>query len=136
MKIRTVNFNNMGISNNTPYNRKKLEIIQNMINNGCQIITECERPNACIYLGYINKYVPLANYAAKVCEDGSYTEKYTRGMYSPLPSSMKTFYLRKVKYDKDGNTDSLERTIKIKNGKLVFKDETKETKKNKQITTR
>ena len=44
---------------------------------------------------------------------------------------MKTFYIRKVKQDKDGNRDALERTIRIKNGKLVFEDETKETVRNK-----
>ena len=132
MRIRTIGKRNIFINNFTKYGKKRNEVIQAMTEKGCQIIKEYkESCNSRVFLGYTNEYVTLANYAARVCRDGSYEEKYTKGMYSPLPSSMKTFYIRKVKQDKDGNRDALERTIRIKNGKLVFEDETKETVRNK-----
>ena len=84
---------------------------------------EYEKPNAYIYLGYINKYVTLANYSARVNEDGSYEETYKRKMRSPLPSSMQTIYLKKTTHDKDGFTNILEKTTKTKEGEIVSEQE-------------
>lgn len=123
MQIRTINISDIGISKNTQYGKKRLEVIQNMINKGCKIIKEYENQNAYVYFGYINKYVTLANYAARVNDDGSYEETYTRKMRSPFPSSMQTIYLKKTTHDRDGFTNILEKTTKTKGGEIVSEQE-------------
>ena len=124
MKIRTIGKSHIFINNFTKYGKKRNKFIKAMTDKGCKIIKEYhENCNSRVYLGYINEYVQLANYAVRICRDGSYEEKYTKGVYSPFPSSMKTFYISKVKQDKNGNITTLERTIQDKNDKVILNEQ-------------
>ena len=120
MKIKTVTDNNLRLNNLTKYGRMRNQIIQKMKDNGCQIIKEYrENCNSRVYLGYVNEFVRLANFSARVQRNGAYEEKYCMGIYSPIPSSAKTFYVEKVKNDDQNNEIISTRKIKIKNGVVV-----------------
>ena len=97
----------------------RLEAIDEIKDNGCKIIRE--RAIGCksrVILGYKNEYSDLASMAAKVSSDGSFEYKYSSAVYSPIPSSKKTYSIRKVKTDRHGNTDVEIKKLVTQDGKI------------------
>ena len=95
------------------------EAIDEIADNGCKVIKE--RVIGCksrVLLGYKNEYSDLAEVAARVSADGSFEYKYSSAIYSPIPSSKKTYSIRKVRTDKNGNTEVETKKLVTQDGKI------------------
>jgi len=126
MKTRVVDMNRISLNNLTRYGRKRNEAIWKMMDKGCEIIKEYrESCNTRVYIGYKSAYHTMADCVTRVHRNGTVEQKETNAMCSPFPGGMKTYHVEKIKEDKNGYIHLLNRLIKIKNGKVIFKDELK-----------
>lgn len=125
MKTRIVSNREIFFNKFTPYGRRRNLVISQLKDHGCKIIRECKE-SCCsrVYLGYQNEYVSLANYAMRVCRDGSAQFKYSKAMYSPIPSSVKSYTVKKLYQDSNGNQSTESRFLKVQDGKILKYEKT------------
>lgn len=135
MQIKATSTANTILGKFFKYNKNKKEFADLFRSNGCSIIKEKKlNCNTTAILGYKNEYVSYANYSALISRNGKTEIKYSNMNRSPLPSSMKDFYIEKQKVDKEGNKEFYNRrTLISHNGEIIKNTEHKQITKNRDM---
>lgn len=121
MKTRIIGDKEIFLNKFSAYGKKRNLVIRQLKDHGCEVIRE--RKEGCcsrVYLGYINEYFPLANYAMRVCRDGSVQFKHSKAIYSPLPTSLKSYSINKLYVDSHGNETQKSSELKVQDGKILY----------------
>lgn len=125
MKTRIIGNRDVFLNKFSEYGRRRNKVIRQLQDQGCSIIYERkENCNSRVYLGYMNQYVPRANYAVRICRNGTEQFKYSESKYSPIPSSLKSYKFVKQYQDANGNQQRKLHSLKVQDGRILENETT------------